>query len=748
MSERCPSCGLPMVGEVCAGCAKIPGSCECEPLHPVDPLDAALGIPADTSDTAHEPVSENPGALTSEKDTPDTPDTVPEYELRDGGWLDGQDFPPLAYNVPGLMPAGLGIIAAPPKAGKSLLVLDWLLAAATGGQALGTLPVGPARDVLYLALEDGDRRLQDRCRQLLADGEPIPGHLRYILAVPPGQVLAVLRDALERYPGTRLVVLDTLGRIMPLPLQGETTYQRDYRVAVALKRIADERPGLTIVVIHHTRKAFADDFIDSISGTHGLAGAADTIIMLSRSRGKGEGTLRVTGRDVIEADYAVTFRDGAWSLDGDTLAEARASVRRRAEAGSLGDRSAEIIEFIRGRPSGAKAGDIEAKFGEDGTRYVRRLAKSGRVTRAKRGLYVVSEPSEVSEAQVSGPENPDTDQLPLSEVSEPGEDGEPPPGSPGGQASGEAGEGGTCNELHRSGGRGGHRRRPRRARLPRVAVAGARPRRRAARQPRRAHGAAAGELGGSACRRAGAGPGWRRRGPGRLPGFRRHPVTGGTAARDGWSARGGWHDPETEKRWWLLSLERRETGQAQQEMRARRLGVTVDELRARKAARLAELAADAEAAGLQPACGGTGDPDVIETVIRLPPLPPDERLPWEVCSMCIRTLHKRKGRRLEVRPNTFCCACCAGLRQDGPPEVLDQWLLDSRAYKRGMIVATYQVDPLGLAAAGTRGEVTRYLSDSEGGPLAVVTTPAIAAAQMVPVRTYFALARERGRGVF
>ena len=454
MSEGTCRCGRPLLSALglCSGlgCGLTPDLCRCDPL---DPLAVALGLggddPAqvpDTSDTSPEPVSGNTPALTSEKDTPDTPDTVPEYELRDGAWLDGERFDPLLYNVPGLMPAGLGIIAAPPKAGKSLLILDWLLAAATGGQALGRLRVGPARDVLYLALEDGDRRLQARCRQLLADSEPIPGRLRYILTVPPGQVLAVLTDALGHYPDTRLVVLDTLGRIMPLPLQGETTYQRDYRVAVALKRIADERPGLTIVVIHHTRKAFADDFIDSISGTHGLAGAADTIITLTRSRGKGEGTLRVTGRDVIEADYAVTFNDGAWSLDGADLAEARANVRRRAETGSLGERSAEIIEFIRGRPSGAKAGEIEDKFGPDGTRYVRRLARKGRLTRPKRGLYVVSEPSEVSESQVSGPENPDTAQLPLSEVSEPPTEGDD-----------------HDNGLHRSGGRGGHRRRPRRA---------------------------------------------------------------------------------------------------------------------------------------------------------------------------------------------------------------------------------------------------------------------------------------------
>jgi hypothetical protein len=374
----------------------------------------------DASDSSESRLSENPDPLTSDNGGSDTSDSGVKYELRDGPWLDAQQFPPLQYNVPGLMPAGLGIIAAPPKAGKSLLILDWLLAIASGGYALGSLPTGHARDVLYLALEDGDRRLQARCRQLLPDGQAIPERFRYVLAVPPGQVLAVLNHALAKYPDTALLVVDTLGRIMPLPQQGETTYQRDYRVAVALKKLADQRPGLSIIVIHHTRKAFSDDFIDSISGTHGLAGAADTIITLSRGRGQGDGILRVTGRDVIESDYAVAFSDGAWRLDGDNLADARANVSRRAETGHLGERSAEIIDFVRQQPEGAQAKQVREKFGKDADTYLKRLSDSGRLTRPRRGLYVVSEPSESSEPQVNGLEKSDSATLPLSEPSEPG----------------------------------------------------------------------------------------------------------------------------------------------------------------------------------------------------------------------------------------------------------------------------------------------------------------------------------------
>lgn len=193
-------------------------------------------------------------------------------------------------------------------------------------------------------------------------------------------------------------------------------------------------------------------------------------------------------------------------------------------------------------------------------------------------------------------------------------------------------------------------------------------------------------------------------------------------AASAWSSRDDWRDPEAQRRWWLLSLERRETGETQEAMRARRLGISVDELRARRAGRLAALAADAEADGYTRMGSEPGDPDATDLMLRVT-LPPDDRPPWLVCAMCCRTMSKTKGRRVEVRPAVFCCRCCAGLPQEVPPEVLDQWLLDRAEYKRHAIAATYRVDPATMIAAETRAEVTRYLSDAEGMPLAVTVTP-------------------------
>ena len=72
------------------------------------------------------------------------------------------------------------------------MVLDWLLAEAAGGLALGTIPVPEPYHVLYLALEDGDRRMQSRCHALLGNewrpDDPIPERFEYMTVVRPAQL--------------------------------------------------------------------------------------------------------------------------------------------------------------------------------------------------------------------------------------------------------------------------------------------------------------------------------------------------------------------------------------------------------------------------------------------------------------------------------------------------------------------------------------------------------------------------------
>jgi RecA-family ATPase len=211
-------------------------------------------------------------------------DTAPTLlgSMVSGRWLDEQVFPPLNWAVPGVVPEGFGLLVAPPKAGKSWMVAGLGLACAAGGYALGKIAVG-RRPVLYLALEDGHRRLQSRFRTLM-EGAAIPDGIDVVVKATAHDVPGVIAEWLDRHPGRApLVILDTLGKVKPPKSAGEDSYAADYRIGTRLKELIDAVPGATLLVVHHTRKAESPDFVDAVSGTQGIAGSADFVLVLSRS---------------------------------------------------------------------------------------------------------------------------------------------------------------------------------------------------------------------------------------------------------------------------------------------------------------------------------------------------------------------------------------------------------------------------------------------------------------------------------
>jgi hypothetical protein len=305
--------------------------------------------------------------------------------------LDKRVFPPLTWAVPGVIPEGLTMLAGAPKAGKSWFVLSAALGIASGGVVLGRVRTHEPRPVLYFALEDGYRRLQGRVRDLLY-GEPAPAALSFVIDVQPSQLRPAIEQWLRMNP-CGVVILDTLGRVRPAPRPNESPYQADYAVMSALKRLTDDQPGSSFVVVHHTRKAAAGDFLERVSGTQGIAGACDTTLVLSRERGQDGGLLEVTGRDVAEASYALVSQSpGSWQLDGANLTEAANKAGQVKATAGLGDRSADIVAYLQAHPGSGpteigRALDIEPN--KVGT-YLGRLAESDRIARSGRGKYKLS----------------------------------------------------------------------------------------------------------------------------------------------------------------------------------------------------------------------------------------------------------------------------------------------------------------------------------------------------------------------
>ncbi len=247
------------------------------------------------------------------------------------------NFPEPKWAIPGLVAEGVTLLAGAPKIGKSWLALNVSTAVAAGGKALGRIDV-LAGDVLYLALEDNPRRLQSRLSKVLGK-DPVPARLTFAVyceALPAGGADRIAAW-LNAHPKARLVVVDVFARVRGMAPNNLSSYDADYLAMGALKRLADKY-GVAILVVHHTRKAASEDFLDAVSGTNGLAGSADAVAVLRRNRGKADAELHVTGRDVEEAEYALDFdpRFGTWHLlDGP------------ASDYSLGETRRQILEHLR-----------------------------------------------------------------------------------------------------------------------------------------------------------------------------------------------------------------------------------------------------------------------------------------------------------------------------------------------------------------------------------------------------------------
>lgn len=294
--------------------------------------------------------------------------------------LDDIDIPALSWAVPGLVPEGFGILAAAPKIGKSWLVLSLGLAVASGTPFLG-VPM-EQRPVLYLALEDGQRRLQERQRRILGD-QAAPEAL--VLRTDPLDAIEAAKQFATDHAGRNpLIIIDTIARIRPPRKRGADIYLEDYRFGSDLKAITD--PGATVLGVHHTRKGESEDFLESASGTNGLMGAADFVMVLKRGRTESNGLLNITGRDVAEAGYKLVFDDGIWRPNGTGLSDAAEQV----QGPRLGPIMQSVLALVNSRETTVPADVAQLLDIDVGTagKYLCRLADDHRlITRTGRGRY-------------------------------------------------------------------------------------------------------------------------------------------------------------------------------------------------------------------------------------------------------------------------------------------------------------------------------------------------------------------------
>jgi hypothetical protein len=306
-------------------------------------------------------------------------DRVAALPIKKATAIDVMNHPEIRWAVPGLVPDGCTILAGPKSRGKSFIALDLALAVASGGPALGNISCEQG-DVLYLALEDGERRIRDRMRAIL-QGRPVPEALEIATEWKTADDggLSDVEAWIAARDNPRLVIVDVLAKVKGRPDKDRGVYDQDYATTGPWHALARRR-GIAIVLVHHTNKASASDPVLRISGTMGLSGAVDTTLVLSREAREMHGTLDVRGRDVPEREIALQFDSDTGCVvqlgaaDDFRKSEQRRDVLRALLNGDGPMQPVEIAEVL-----GRKRGTVRWLLAE--------MHKAGEVSKLPNGKY-------------------------------------------------------------------------------------------------------------------------------------------------------------------------------------------------------------------------------------------------------------------------------------------------------------------------------------------------------------------------
>lgn len=249
---------------------------------------------------------------------PDVAVPASELEVVTAKDLLREPLPEPDWIAEGLIPAGFSLLAGPGKSGKSFLALELGLCVAQGKPFLGKY--GTRRGtVIHLALEDSKLGLQSRIARM-ANGGGGPENLLIKFRLPPlDQRGCEIVDALlGRNPGARLAVIDSYSYVQPSKPNGPSDYTPEYNALIRLRETG-ERRGVSILLVHHTRKASASNTSDRIIGSIAFQGVPDNLFILDEeSPFERTKTLSHLGRHIEKGELAIRFDSNpfAWSVDG------------------------------------------------------------------------------------------------------------------------------------------------------------------------------------------------------------------------------------------------------------------------------------------------------------------------------------------------------------------------------------------------------------------------------------------------
>lgn len=289
-----------------------------------------------------------------------------------------KDITPPPFTVEGLLPAGLCILSAPSKTGKSWLSVALCEAVATGSPFWGRRTT--QGDALYLDLEGSEWALQGRMKKM---GVVPSEHFQYHFSAPPmdGGFTEFIDEWRESVQSPRLIVIDVVQRVKPINKGRGNAYESDYQLFPKLNDYAVQH-GIAIIAVTHNKKSsvpLADDY-EAISGSVAQMAAAATTWLIKGKRGQSEDkTFMATGRLIREVEDSISFNANTcrWENNGDVTSAAETKAAREYATNPIRKTLLALIEEEHGCWRGSYADlweEIAEKTGEYPFATARELA--------------------------------------------------------------------------------------------------------------------------------------------------------------------------------------------------------------------------------------------------------------------------------------------------------------------------------------------------------------------------------------
>ena len=248
------------------------------------------------------------------------------------------------FIVSGFLCAGLTLLAAPPKTGKSFLALDLACCIAEGKPFWGFQTSKGA--VLYCDLEGTQWRTQERLpivgRSSRTDCPELLSNVYNVAPVDAG-LIEQLTTWIEAVENPKLIIIDTLAHVKGRVSRGEDAYSADTRFMKPLHDLAVSK-GIAILAITHTRKANGfdlDDPFDAVIGSTAQYGNSDAGWIIGGKRNDNKKQFTAVGRDFEPVSFEIERSEsGRWFCNGRTE-----DVQARSQLSNY--HSDKVVNFIK-----------------------------------------------------------------------------------------------------------------------------------------------------------------------------------------------------------------------------------------------------------------------------------------------------------------------------------------------------------------------------------------------------------------